>query len=158
MLAVISALLLGFLSGAGLFVALVAVPFWRELPASEFRLWFAANWHRVAWLMVPLGGGETLASVAAWIVGHRSPRARRFWLAAAAAASLGATAVTLLVNEPANQLFGSTRVLADSETTALLARWSAWHWAREALAAGGFYAALRALSAPGNAPDDMSPR
>jgi hypothetical protein len=119
MLAVISALLLGFLSGAGLFVALVAVPFWRELPASEFRLWFAANWHRVAWLMVPLGAGATLTSVAGWVVGRSSPQARRFWLAAAAAASLGATAVTLLVNEPANQLFGATQALTDSETTAV---------------------------------------
>ena len=57
-----------------------------------------------------------------------------------------AAAITLAVNEPANQRFAAPGALGDAETQALLARWVAWHWVRVALGVGGFLAALRALT------------
>src|SRR5207244_2241495 len=57
-----------------------------------------------------------------------------------------AAAITLAVNEPANQRFAAPGALGDAETRTLLARWVAWHWVRVALGVGGFLAALRALT------------
>jgi len=85
-----------------------------------------------------------LAAVAAALAARGLP-ARRSHLRAAACA-LGVAAITLAVNEPANQRFAAPGTLGDAEARALLARWVAWHWVRVALGVGGFLAALRALT------------
>ena len=138
-----SAFLLGLLAGAMLLIALAVAPFWQSLPPAEFRAWFAANAFRIGRLMIPLGAAAALAAVAAALA--RGLPARRSHLRAAACA-LGVAAITLAVNEPANQRFAAPGALGDAETRALLARWVAWHWVRVALGVGGFLAALRALT------------
>ena len=132
-----SAFLLGLLAGAMLLIALAVAPFWQSLPPAEFRAWFAANAFRIGRLMIPLGAAAALAA--------RGLPTRRSHLRAAACA-LGVAAITLAVNEPANQRFAAPGALGDAETRALLARWVAWHWVRVALGVGGFLAALRALT------------
>jgi hypothetical protein len=136
-----SAFLLGLLAGAMLLIALAVAPFWQSLPPAEFRAWFAANAFRIGRLMIPLGAAAALAAVAAALAARGLP-ARRSHLRAAACA-LGVAAITLAVNEPANERFAA---LGDAETRTLLARWVAWHWVRVALGVGGFLAALRALT------------
>src|SRR5215470_5942449 len=54
---------------------------------------------------------------------------------------LGATAVllvTVVVNEPANDLFARPGALTDTATTDLLVSWVRWHWVRVGLGAVGF--------------------
>jgi hypothetical protein len=137
-----SAFLLGLLAGAMLLIALAVAPFWQSLPPAEFRAWFAANAFRIGRLMIPLGAASALAAVVAALLGRGLPT----WPShlRAAACALGIGAITLAVNEPANERF-ATGVLTDPETRTLLARWVAWHWVRVALGIGGFAAALHAL-------------
>jgi len=139
-----SAFLLGLLAGAMLLIALAVAPFWQSLPPAEFRAWFVANAFRIGRLMIPLGAAAALAAVAAALAARGLPT-RRSHLRAAACA-LGVAAITLAVNEPANQRFAAPGALGDAETRTLLARWVAWHWVRVALGVGGFLAALRALT------------
>ena len=139
-----SALLLGLLTGAMLLIALALTPFWQSLSPAEFRAWFAANSYRIGGLMIPLGAGAAAASVTAAFAGRGHPA----WGArlGAAACALGVAAITLAINEPANERFAAPAGLGDAETSALLARWVAWHRVRVALGLIGFLAALRALT------------
>lgn len=150
MLAQLSALALGLLAGAMVFIALAVAPFWQSLPPAEFRAWFAANAPRIARVMFPLGGVAAAASIAAWFVERRASGTRTASLALAAACSAGLLLITLLVNEPANQRFAAPNGLSDPETTALLARWVRWHGARVALGLVAFGATLRALARAGD--------
>ena len=139
-----SALLLGLPTGAMLLIALALVPFWQSLPPAGFRAWFAANSYRIGRLMIPLGAGAAAASGIAALAGRGHPT-RGAHLRAAACA-LAIAAITLAVNEPANERFAAPVALTDAETSALLARWVAWHRVRVALGLVGFLAALRALT------------
>src|SRR5437899_1868563 len=134
-----STFLLGLLAGAMLLVALAVAPFWQSLPPAEFRAWFAANAFRIGRLMIPLGAGAALAALAAALAARGLPTQRSHLRAAACA--LGVAAITLAVNEPANQRFAAPGALGDAETRTLLARWVAWHWGRAPLGAGRLPAA-----------------
>ena len=95
--------------------------------------------------MRPLGGSAVVVAGAAWIGARRVSGSRRVWLGLAAIATLGVLVITLVVNEPANELFGHPGALSDAATAALLVRWMRWHWVRVGLGLLGFYAALRAV-------------
>ena len=142
-LASVSATLTGLLAGAMLFLRVVLLPFWRDLPPAEFRAWFVRRSGAIRALMVPLGvgaAGASLAAAAARAAGGEDVRAN----AVAAASSVAVVAVTVTVNEPANEEFVRGD-LKDEETPTLLARWSRWHDVRVAL--GLTAAAAAALGA-----------
>ncbi len=143
-LAQISALLLGLLSGAMLLIAVSFVPFWRGLAPAEFRNWFSANSSSIGTLMFPLGTSSAIASVAAWMFAQGKASGR--WRLLAMLGALGVVLITLFINEPANRLFAEPGVLNDTDTTALLSRWIAWHWTRLLLGIGAFYAAVTAIA------------
>ena len=145
MLARLAAFLLGLLAGAMLDIGVGLVPYWQGLPPAEFRAWFGAHAWRIGGLMRPLGGSAVVVVGAAWIGARRVSGSRRVWLGLAAIATLGVLVITLVVNEPANELFGHPGALSDAATAALLVRWMRWHWVRVGLGVLGFYAALRAV-------------
>ena len=68
---------------------------------------------------------------------------RRLWLSAGC--SIGVTAVTLCVNEPANEQFNSHE-FALEDTPALLERWRRWHSARTLLGIAAAVTSIRAVS------------
>jgi hypothetical protein len=143
LLASVSATLAGLLAGAMLFLRIVLLPFWRELPPADFRAWFAEHSDRIRALMVPLGVGSAAASIGATAVrgaNGEDPRAS----SVAAAAAVGVVAVTVTVNEPANRKFVSEE-LGDEETATLLSRWTRWHDVRVVLGVIATAAAVRAL-------------
>ncbi len=137
----LAAFLLGLFSGAMLLIALALVPFWRSLPPTEFRAWFAAHAGRIGGLMIPLGAASAVAAVAALVA---VPECRG-WLGLAAASTVGVVVVTVVVNEPANRLFATAGALGDEETRKLLDRWMRWHWVRVALGLAAFAAVLRVV-------------
>ena len=127
-----------------LFLRVVLLPFWQELPPGEFRAWFAKHAPRIRGLMVPLGVGSAAASVGAAATqavnrGDARPSS------AAAAGAVAVVAVTVGVNEPANEKFVSGG-LDDDATVRLLARWARWHDVRVALGLLSAAAAAHALT------------
>jgi len=144
-LARLTAFLLGLLAGAMLLIAVGVAPFWQAVPPLAFRGWFALHAWRIGRLMRPLGAGAALVAGIAWMGAWRSTDGRRVWRGMAALAAVGVALITLLVNEPANQLFARPGALTDDATAALLVSWMRWHWVRVGLGMLGFYAALRAI-------------
>ncbi|SDN40725.1 protein of unknown function [Geodermatophilus sp. DSM 45219] len=143
-LEILSAVLVGLLAGGMVLIEVVLLPFWRSVPPAEFRRWFTANAPRIRTLMVPLGAGAAIASVASAVtdafLARRSPASLT-----AAAATVGVVAVTVTVSEPANHRFTGGS-LTDTETTELLGRWARWHHLRVVL---GVVATAAAASAIG---------
>jgi hypothetical protein len=121
-------------------IRVALVPFWRSLPPAEFRAWFRAHGRRIGMVMIPLGV-TTVAAVSAAAV--LEPQ-RGSKLAAAATGSV--VAITVAVNEPANERFWSDEPMTDDETTRMLARWARWHDARVALGVVAVLAAARRLA------------
>ena len=134
----------GMSAGAMLLIRLVLVPFWRGLAPHEFRAWFALHSARIRHLMVPLGCASlatAVATTAAEALTDRKPQAES---AVAAGSAIGVVAITMTVNEPANEKFEQLD-FDDEETSRLLARWARWHNLRVALGVVGAIAAARAL-------------
>ena len=122
------------------FIRAVLVPYWRGLPPDEFRAWFRRNGKRVGSVMIPLGAASAVTAVAAAALD------RDRGSALAAASTVSVVAITLAVNEPANERFWSDQPMAPDETAALLERWTRWHDARVALGLVGVAAAARRLA------------
>jgi len=142
-----TSLVTGTLAGAMLLIRLVLVPFWRDLPPRDFRVWFGANSGRIRALMVPLGtagaGSSLLTAATETRAGGAVAPA-----AVAAAASAGVVAITLAVNEPANAKFEQLD-FDDEQTGQLLGKWARWHDVRVILGAVAVTAAaITAASSP----------
>jgi hypothetical protein len=129
-------------AGAMLLIRIVLLPFWRGLPPAEFRRWFASHSSRIRRLMVPLGATAAASAIASAATEAATERIPATTSAIAAASAMGVVAVTVKVNEPANEKF--VRPDFDDEKTArLLARWARWHDLRVALGLLGAIAAAR---------------
>jgi hypothetical protein len=140
--------MVGMLAGAMLVIKLVLVPFWRGVPPRQFRTWFGAHSPRIRAVMVPLGAAG-VGTAAATAAVEATTEGARETAAVAAFAAAGIVAITLRVNEPANEKFEQID-FDDAETTALLERWARWHDLRVALGLlGTAAAALTAVSATG---------
>jgi Domain of unknown function (DUF1772) len=115
----------GMLAGAMLLIKLVLVPFWQGVPPREFRTWFGRHSRQIRALMVPLGAagvGTAVVTTAVEATTDGAPGSA----VVAAGASAGVVAVTMRVNEPANEKFEQID-FDDAETAALLERWARWH-------------------------------
>src|SRR5215510_8102349 len=100
MLACATALIIGLLAGAMLFIGVALVPFWQGLQPAEFRAWFALHSGRIGALMIPLGIAAVIASLAALIRDRTGPNPLSHLMAFAGALAVGI--VTVAINEPAN--------------------------------------------------------
>jgi uncharacterized membrane protein len=135
--------LTGLSAGGMVFIEVVLVPFWRGTSPAEFRHWFTEHSNRIRALMVPLGAGAgivSIASAATQQVEHRNSAA-----VVAAAATAGVIAITVTVNEPANSQF-TAGTLTDGETRDLLDKWARWHHLRVGLGVVAAAAATLALN------------
>jgi Domain of unknown function (DUF1772) len=141
-LALLSAVLAGFLTGGMILIQVVLLPFWRGVPPEQFRTWFAAHSDRIRTMMIPLGAGAAAVNAASAVV-QTAKGTRAGSASVAAAAAAGVVAITITVNEPLNHRFTAER-LTDPETAELLERWARWHRLRVAL---GVVATVGAASA-----------
>jgi hypothetical protein len=144
-LAVLTAVLVGLLAGGMVLIEVLLVPFWRGVPPAEFRDWFAAYSGRIRALMVPLGAGAGVVGAASAVAHVAEGREGAPASVAAAAATAGVVAITITINEPANNRFTSG-ALTDSETAELLGRWARWHHVRVILGVAATVAAALALT------------
>ncbi|WFE91087.1 DUF1772 domain-containing protein [Roseibium porphyridii] len=138
-----AAVLLGLLAGGSLLIATGLVPYWRSLDPAEFAQVFSANLLPVGGTMAVLtvlgtGSVMTVAAISIW---KKQPT--RFWLAAAAAATLLMVATLPAYFGTANPLLAGGTLGADA-STAELATWQQMHWFRTVMGILGFYCAVRA--------------
>jgi hypothetical protein len=143
-LMVLTCLVLGLLAGGMLVIGVSLVSFWKSLSPSDFQAWFAAHAHLVGRLMIPLGVGAIVASVAAVVACRRGAATARRWLLIAAVSAMGVMVTYPLFFAATNEAFGRGG-LSDAAARTLLDRWATWHWFRTGLGVLGFIAALRAL-------------
>jgi hypothetical protein len=132
----------GMSAGAMLLIRIVLLPFWRGLPPAEFRRWFASHSGRIRGLMVPLGATAAVSAIATAATEAATEHTPPTTSVIAAASAAGVVAVTVTVNEPANEKFVQSD-FDDEETTRLLGRWARWHDLRVALGLLGAIAAVR---------------
>jgi hypothetical protein len=141
-LSLLSAVLTGLSAGGMVFIEVVLVPFWRGMSPAEFRHWFTEHSDRIRTLMVPLGAGAGIVSIASAATQQVE---RRNAAVVAAAAAAGVIAITITVNEPANSQF-TAGALSDGETRDLLDKWARWHHFRVGLGVVAAAAATLALN------------
>src|SRR5262249_41525864 len=140
----LACLVLGLLAGGMLVIGVAFVTFWQSLSPSAFQAWFASYSHLIGRLMLPLGGGGVVVTVAALVACRSGPATRRRWLIVATL-----SAVAVMVTYPvffagANEAF-IRGGLPDASARSLLDQWAMWHWVRTGLGIVGFFSALRAL-------------
>src|SRR5262245_25264196 len=100
MLACATALIIGLLAGAMLFIVVALVPFWQGLRPAEFRAWYVLRAVRIGALMIALGIAAVIASLAALVRDRTGPHPLSHLMAFAGALAVGIVAVA--INEPAN--------------------------------------------------------
>src|SRR5215510_4356194 len=83
-----SCLVLGLLAGGMLVIGVAFVSFWKSLSPSDFQAWFASHSHLIGRLMIPLGAGGVVVTVATLGACWRDPASHR-WLLIAALAAIG---------------------------------------------------------------------
>jgi Domain of unknown function (DUF1772) len=139
----LACLVLGLLAGGMLLIGVAFVSFWQSLSPSEFQSWFASHSHLIGRLMIPLGTGSIVVTLAALVASLRDP-ARCFWSLIAALATIGVMVTYPIFFAGTNEAFVRGG-LSDRAVRSLLDRWTTWHWLRTGLGVVGFIAALRAL-------------
>jgi hypothetical protein len=139
-----SPILTGLLTGGMVVIQVVLLPFWRGMPPRDFRTWFSRHSDRIRSVMRPLGMGAAMVNLASTIALTADRRGNRPASAVATAATAGVIAITLAVNEPANDRF-TGGALTDAETRDLLRTWALWHHARVVLGLAATVAATVAL-------------
>jgi hypothetical protein len=143
-LLMLTCLVLGLLAGGMLVIGVSFVSFWKSLSPSDFQAWFASYSYLIGGLMIPLGAGSIVATVATLVACWSGPATRRRWLLIAAFSAIGVMATYPIFFAGTNEAFVRGG-LADSAVRSLLDRWATWHWIRTGLGIVGFVAALRAL-------------
>jgi hypothetical protein len=141
-LIVLTCLVLGLLAGGMLVIGISLASFWKSLSPSDFQAWFASHSHLIGRLMIPLGVGSVIGSVASLGANWRGPG--RSWHLIAALSAIGVMVTYPVFFAGTNAAF-ERGGLPDREVRLLLGRWETWHWIRTGFGALGFIAALRAL-------------
>jgi MFS family permease len=137
-------LVLGLLAGGILVIGVAFVSFWKSLSPDAFQAWFASYSHLIGRLMITLGAGSVVATVATLVACWSGPATRRRWLLIAALSAIGVMLTYPIFFAGTNESFVRGG-LSDSAVRSLLDRWATWHWIRTGFGIVGFVAALRAL-------------
>jgi hypothetical protein len=143
-LMMLTCLVVGLLAGGMLVIGVAFVGFWKSLSPSDFQGWFASYSHLIGRLMIPLGAGSVVATVATLVACWSGPATRRRWLLIAALSAIGVMLTYPIFFAGTNESFVRGG-LSDSAVRSLLDRWATWHWIRTGFGIVGFFAALRAL-------------
>ena len=94
-----------------------------------------------------LSAGSVGVSGAALLVGIAADASGLAWLGFAAAGAVAVGAITLVFNEPINQVLTAPASPGDVLVESLLVRWLVWHRVRFALALFAFASAVLAVRA-----------
>ena len=138
-------ILLGISSGAMLLIGIGIAPYWSALEPSHFMQLFADSSPYMGKLMVPLGIGTAVVTLALTFVAYQQDRRNIKWLfAAAAMAILSALSFPLYFKET-NALIQSM-TLAHEQVPEILVTWQFWHWARIVTSMLALIAALQYMS------------
>lgn len=121
----LSTLVLGLLAGSLLTEAIILVPYWRRMAASEFfRLHNSLGPHLFRYY-APLTVAAVGLAVLAAIVSGTANAPRMI----SAGLCLCALAIFFIYFQAANNRF-ATHDMADHELSGELAKWARWHWLR----------------------------
>jgi MFS family permease len=143
-LMMLTCLVFGLLAGGMLVIGVAFVSFWKSFSSSDLQAWFASYSHLIGRLMITLGAGSVVATVATLFACWSSSPTRRRWLLIAALSAIGVMVTYPIFFAGTNAAF-ERGGLSDSSVRSLLDRWATWHWIRTGLGIVGFVAALRAL-------------
>lgn len=136
---------IGLVSGAMLLIGVSWVQYWRSLEPAAFLAVFASAAPRIGGVMVPLGFGAVLLSVAAALASWRRGGSERAWLGLSAALMLVIGAIYPIYYTETNAAFGSGSFPL-SQVGPELARWETWHWVRTGCGTLAFVSAVVGLS------------
>lgn len=140
-LQLLSCLLLGLLVGSLLTEAVILVPYWRTMDASEFLRLHSTLGPKLFIYFAPLTIAATIAPVIAAIAAV-ALTASPYWISLVPAALvLLMLAIYFHYFQSANERFKTGSVGADGLATEL-ERWAKWHWLRVALGLLAFIASL----------------
>ena len=139
----LAAVALGVFFGSQLTEGLVLVPYWRALPPEEFLRWYAANDRRLLRYFGPLTTATALLALTAALVTWWEGRPALAATVVPAVIMLAIVAGFFVYFDAANKRFAAAAI-PPTAVPGELARWSAWHWARTALAGIAFATALAA--------------
>jgi len=131
----------GLSSGAMLTVAMVVVPFWRSISATEFLTWFAANADRMQFYFGPLQLATIVVTVASAILFGTGHRSGTMLLSIAAVLAIGVLATYPLYFHSVNASFVAASIPI-TEVPDELARWASWQWVRTAIGLFAFVFSL----------------
>jgi Anthrone oxygenase len=106
--------------------------FWKSLSPAEFQAWFASYSHLIGRVMIPLGIGGPLVTVAAVAASWRDSPAGRRWLLIAVVSAFGVIVTYPLFFQATNEKFVRAG-LSDEAARALLDRWATRDWIRTGL-------------------------
>ncbi len=143
-LAQISILFVGLLTGGLLLIGGGLLPYWLSLEPMEFSHWFGANSRFLMALMMPVGRAAVFLSVLTMILARITSHPGTRWLAGSAVFVLGIAALQVFYFDHANDLLGSGS-LSPSDVSAELSSWRRWHWVRFSAGLIAVAAALRGL-------------
>lgn len=136
-------LALGLYAGSLLTEACILVPYWRRMPASEFRRLHGTLGPALFRYFAPLTAGTVLLVLAAALAGGQAEPGR----AVAAVLVCAALAIFFGYFRRANAAFAAGN-LSDTDLARELVRWERWHRVRTALALAAFAISLAGSSGP----------
>ena len=142
----IATVLLGFLAGALLLLALGLVPYWQALDPASFVPIFRDNSAHIASFMMPLGFSATGLTWLALGLAMWKKTPSRNWLIAASVCALCMLATFPIYFSGANAALAEGAVPV-AEISHALSQWQTVHWVRTIAAIAGCVCALKAVQA-----------
>lgn len=147
-LASITGIVLGLSAGAMLTEAVILVPYWRSLPASDFLEWFGDNEARLHGFFAPLQISSTVLAVLTAAVFQVRRRTGRHLFGVTALLTVAILVTFFVYFKNANASFvAATIELGDVANE--LKRWESWQWIRTVMGAGAFAVVTLALRRTG---------
>jgi hypothetical protein len=137
----LAAIALGLYAGGMLTEALILVPYWRKMPASDFFNLHGMLGPSLFRFYAPLTTTAFVLSVASAAWGSELVS----WKTLAAFLCSAALLTFFVYFKRANASFAD-HSLEESDLPAELARWHAWHWTRTFLVFGAFVASVLAVA------------
>jgi hypothetical protein len=125
--------------------AMILVPFFRSIPATEFLTWFAANADRMQLFFGPLQLATIVLTVASAILFGVAHRPGSVMFAIAALLAIAVLVTFPLYFRAANASF-ATASIPIAQVPAELGRLALWQWTRTAIGLFAFVFAVLAVA------------